>query len=308
MSKAIITAAITGSIHTPTMTPYLPITPDQIADDAVRAYEAGAAVAHIHVRNPETGQPSPELELFKKVLAKVKSKCDMVICTTTGGGLGMTPEQRVGVVSTYQPELASFNMGSMNFALFPLLERMKDFKFPWEKQYLEFTEDLIFPNTFKSMRIFSNIFNENRTKPELEVYDAGMVNNVAFMIERGLFKTPVYIQFVLGILGGMAATVENLVFLYESARRLIGEKNFVWSVCAAGRNEIPMCTHALLMGGNARVGLEDAMWVDRGVLAKSNAELVAKIVRIAKEFGIEPANPAEARKILGLKGLDRVGY
>jgi len=308
MSKAIITAAITGSIHTPTMTPYLPITPDQIADDAVRAYEAGAAVAHIHVRNPETGQPSPELELFKKVLAKVKSKCDMVICTTTGGGLGMTPEQRVGVVSTYQPELASFNMGSMNFALFPLLERMKDFKFPWEKQYLEFTEDLIFPNTFKSMRIFSNIFNENRTKPELEVYDAGMVNNVAFMIERGLFKTPVYIQFVLGILGGMAATVENLVFLYESARRLIGEKNFVWSVCAAGRNEIPMCTHALLMGGNARVGLEDAMWVDRGVLAKSNAELVAKIVRIAKEFGIEPATPAEARKILGLKGLDRVGY
>jgi len=308
MSKAIITAAITGSIHTPTMTPYLPITPDQIADDAVRAYEAGAAVAHIHVRNPETGQPSPELELFKKVLAKVKSKCDMVICTTTGGGLGMTPEQRVGVVSTYQPELASFNMGSMNFALFPLLERMKDFKFPWEKQYLEFTEDLIFPNTFKSMRIFSNIFNENRTKPELEVYDAGMVNNVAFMIERGLFKTPVYIQFVLGILGGMAATVENLVFLYESARRLIGEKNFVWSVCAAGRNEIPMCTHALLMGGNARVGLEDAMWVDRGVLAKSNAELVAKIVRIAKEFGIEPATPAEARKILGLKGLDKVGY
>jgi uncharacterized protein (DUF849 family) len=308
MSKAVITAAITGSIHTPTMTPYLPITPDQIADDAVRAYEAGAAVAHIHVRNPETGQPSPDLELFKKVLAKVKSKCEMIICTTTGGGLGMTPEQRLGVVSAYKPELASFNMGSMNFALFPLLERMKDFKFPWEKQYLEFTEDLIFPNTFKSMRIFSNMFKENGTKPELEVYDAGMVNNVAFMIERGLFKTPVYIQFVLGILGGMAATIENLVFLYESACRLIGEKNFVWSVCAAGRNEILMCTHALLMGGNARVGLEDAMWVDKGVLAKSNAELVAKIVRIAKEFGIEPATPAEARKILGLKGLNKVGY
>jgi len=308
MSKAVFTAAITGSIHTPTMSPYLPITPDQIADDAVRAYEAGAAVAHLHMRNPETGQPSPDLELFKKVLTKVKSKCDMIICTTTGGGLGMTPEQRVGVVSTYKPELASFNMGSMNFALFPLLERMKDFKFPWEKQYLEFTEDLIFPNTFKSMRIFSNIFNESGTKPELEVYDAGMVNNVAFMIERGLFKTPVYIQFVLGILGGMAATVENLVFLYESACRLIGEKNFVWSVCAAGRNEIPMCTHALLMGGNARVGLEDALWLEKGVLAKSNAELVAKIVRIAKEFGIEPATPAEARKMLGLKGLDKVGY
>jgi len=308
MSKAIFTAAITGSIHTPTMSPHLPITPDQIADNAIQACGAGAAAVHIHVRNPETGQPSPDLELFKKVLTKVKSKCDVIVCTTTGGGLGMTPEQRVGVVSTLKPELASCNMGSMNFALFPLLEKMKDFKFPWEKQYLEFTEDLIFPNTFKSIRVFLNMFNENGTKPELEVYDAGMVNNTAFMIERGLLKTPVYIQFVLGILGGMAATVENLVFLYESARRLIGEKNFVWSVCAAGRNEIPMCTHALLMGGNARVGMEDALWLDKGVLAKSNAELVAKIVRIAKEFGIESATPAEARKILGLKGLDKVGF
>ena len=308
MSKAIFTAAITGSIHTPTMSPYLPITPDQIADNAIQACGAGAAAVHIHVRNPETGQPSPDLELFKKVLTKVKSKCDVIVCTTTGGGLGMTPEQRVGVVSTLKPELASCNMGSMNFALFPLLEKMKDFKFPWEKQYLEFTEDLIFPNTFKSIRVFLNIFNENGTKPELEVYDAGMINNTAFMIERGLLKTPVYIQFVLGILGGMGATVENLVFLYESARRLIGEKNFVWSVCAAGRNEIPMCTHALLMGGNARVGMEDALWLDKGVLAKSNAELVAKMVRIAKEFGIEPATPAEARKILGLKGPEKVNF
>ncbi|MGD0625113.1 MAG: 3-keto-5-aminohexanoate cleavage protein, partial [Thermodesulfobacteriota bacterium] len=288
MSKALFTAAITGSIHTPTMSPYLPITPEQIADNAIQACEAGAAAVHIHVRNPETGQPSPDLELFKKVLTRVKSKCDVIVCPSTGGGLGMTPEQRVAVVSTFKPELASCNMGSMNFALFPLLEKMKDFKFPWEKQYLESTEDLIFPNTFKSIRIFLNIFNENGTKPELEVYDAGMISNAAFMIGRGLLKTPVYIQFVLGILGGMAATIENLVFLYESACRQIGERNFVWSVCAAGRNEIPMCTHALLMGGNARVGMEDALWLDKGVLAKSNAELVAKIIRIAKEFGIEP--------------------
>jgi uncharacterized protein (DUF849 family) len=308
MSKAVFTAAITGSIHTPTMSPYLPITPDQIADNAFQAYEAGAAVVHIHVRNPETGQPSPDLELFKKVLTKVKSKCDVIVCPTTGGALGMTAEHRVAVVSTFKPELASCNMGSMNFALFPLLERMKDFKFPWEKQYLEFTEDLIFTNTFKSMRIFLNIFNENGTKPELEVYDAGMINNAAFMIGRGLLKTPVYIQFVLGILGGMAATIENLIFLYESACRQIGEKNFVWSVCAAGRKEIPMCMHALLMGGNARVGLEDALWLEKGVLAKNNAELVSKMVRIAKEFGIEPATPAEARKMLELKGLDNVGY
>ena len=308
MSKAIITAAITGSIHTPTMSPYLPITPDQIADNAIQAWEAGAAVAHIHVRNPETGQPSPDMELFRQVLTKVKSKCDMIICTTTGGGLGMTPEQRVGVVSTFKPELASFNMGSMNFDLFPLLERMKEFKFPWEKQYLEFTEDLIFPNTFKSMRIFLNIFNENQTKPELEVYDAGMINNVAFFIENGLLKIPVYIQFVLGILGGMAATVQNLVLLYESACRQIGEKNFVWSVCAAGINQMPMCTTALLMGGNARVGMEDALRVSKGVLAKNNGELVEKIVRIAREFGVEPATPAEVRQMLGLKGIDKVAY
>ncbi len=302
MSKAIITAAITGSIHTPTMSPYLPITPEQIADSAIQAYEAGAAVAHIHVRNPETGQPSPNLDLFKTVLSRVKSKCDMIICTTTGGGLSMTPEQRVAVVSTFKPELASCNMGSMNFALFPILERTKDFKFSWEKQYLESTEDLIFTNTFKSMRIFLNIFNENETKPELEVYDAGMVNNVAFMIQSGLLKTPVYLQFVLGILGGMAATMQNLIFLYDSACRQIGEKNFVWSVCAAGIHQMPMGTMALLMGGNARVGLEDALRVSKGVLAKNNAELVEKIGRIAREFGIEPATPAEARQMLGFRG------
>ena len=308
MSKAVFTAAITGSIHTPTMSPYLPITPDQIADNAIQAYEAGVSVAHIHVRNPENGQPSPEMELFKKVLTKVKSKCDMILCTTTGGGFGMTPEQRLNVVSTFKPELASCNMGSMNFALFPLLEKIKDFKFPWDKQYLEMTEDLIFPNTFKSLRIFLTTFNENQTKPELEIYDTGMINNAVFLIERGLLRTPVYIQFVLGILGGLPATVENLVFLYETARKTIGEKNFVWSVCAAGRNQMPMCTHALLMGGNARVGLEDALSLERGVPAKNNAELSTKIIRIAKEFDIEPATPAEARKILGLKGLDKVGF
>lgn len=308
MSKAIITAAITGSIHTPTMSPYLPITPDQIAEDAIQAREAGAAVAHIHVRNPETGQPSADLEIFQKVLTKVKSKCDIILCPTTGGGLGMTPEQRVAVVSTCKPELASCNMGSMNFALFPLLEKMKDFKLPWEKQYLEMSEDYIFPNTFKSLRIFLNIFRESGTKPELEIYDAGMLNNTAFLIQRGLLKTPVYIQFVLGILGGMAATVQNLVFLYESACRMIGEKNFIWSCCAAGRSQMPMVTHALLMGGNGRVGMEDALSIGKGLLAQNNADLVAKIVGIAREFGIEPATPAEARQMLNLKGPGEVAY
>ncbi len=308
MSKAIFTAALTGSIHTPTMSPYLPVTPDQLAEEAVRAYEAGAAVAHVHVRNPQTGQPIPDTELFRQVLTKVKSRCEIILCPTTGGGLGMTPEQRLTVVSALKPELASCNMGSMNFALFPLLDKMKEFKFPWEKQYLEFSEDAIFPNTFKSLRIFLKTFRETGTKPELEVYDAGMINNIAVMIERGHLKTPVYIQFVLGILGGMTATVENLVFLHDSALRTIGGEDFVWSVCAAGRFQMPLITHSLLMGGYARVGLEDALMISRGALAKSNAEQIEKAIRIGREFGIDPATPAEARKMLGLKGLDKVGF
>jgi len=306
MSKAIITAAITGSIHTPSMTPYLPITPKQIADEAVRAYEAGAAVAHIHVRDPETGMPSPSLELFREVLTEVKSRCNMIICTTTGGGLGMTTEQRVAVVREFKPELASFNFGSMNFALFPILQKIKEWKYPWEPQYLGMTEDFIFPNTFKTLREFCQYFKEAQTKPEIEIYDVGMINNLAFMIQAGHIEKPVYLQFVMGILGGIPATVENLVFLYKTAKDLIGD--FKWSVCAAGRNQMPMCTTALIMGGNARVGLEDSLYVEKGRMAKSNAEQVEKIVRIARELGIEPATPDEARQILGLKGLDKVAY
>ncbi len=306
MSKAIITAAITGSIHTPSMTPYLPITPKQIADEAVRAYEAGAAVAHIHVRDPETGMPSPSLELFREVLTEVKSRCNMIICTTTGGGLGMTAEQRVAVVREFKPELASFNFGSMNFGLFPILQKIKEWKYAWEPQYLGMTEDLIFPNTFKTLREFCQYFKEAQTKPEIEIYDVGMINNLAFMIQAGHIEKPVYLQFVMGILGGIPATVENLVFLYKTAKEMIGD--FKWSVCAAGRNQMPMCTTALIMGGNARVGLEDSLYVEKGRMAKSNAEQVAKIVRIARELGIEPATPDEARQILGLKGLDKVAY
>jgi len=306
MSKAIITAAITGSIHTPSMTPYLPITPKQIADEAVRAYEAGAAVAHIHVRDPETGMPSPSLDLFREVLTEVKSRCNMIICTTTGGGLGMTTEQRVAVVREFKPELASFNFGSMNFALILMLQKIKEWKYPWEPQYLGMTEDFIFPNTFKTLREFCQYFKEAQTKPEIEIYDVGMINNLAFMIQAGHIEKPVYLQFVMGILGGIPATVENLVFLYRTAKDLIGD--FKWSVCAAGRNQMPMCTTALIMGGNARVGLEDSLYVEKGRMAKSNAEQVEKIVRIARELGIEPATPDEARQILGLKGLDKVAY
>ncbi|NVM25497.1 MAG: 3-keto-5-aminohexanoate cleavage protein [Desulfobacterales bacterium] len=306
MEKKIITAAITGSIHTPSMTPYLPITPKQIADEAVRAWEAGAAVAHIHVRDPETGRPSPSMDIFREVITEVKARCEMVLCLTTGGGMGMTAEQRVAVVPTFKPELASFNFGSLNFALFPVMSQYKEFKFPWESQHLSMTEDFIFPNTFKTLREFSEFFKENETKPELEIYDTGMLNNLAFMIEQGHLKKPVYLQFVMGILGGIPATMENLMFLYKTAQETIGD--FVWSVCAAGRHQMKMCSMSLLMGGNVRVGLEDSLYVEKGRMAKSNTEQVEKIVRIAREFGLEPATPNEAREILGLKELDKVNF
>jgi uncharacterized protein (DUF849 family) len=304
--KVIITAAITGSIHTPTMSPYLPITPKEIADEAVRAYEAGAAVCHVHARDPETGRPSPDLSLFKEIITSIKSRCNVVICISTGGGAGMTVEQRVAPVKLYKPELASFNAGSINFALFPLISRYKEWKFEWEKERLAMSEDSIFSNTFKSMREYCAIFNETGTKPEFEIYDAGMVNNVAFMIQAGYTKKPVYIQFVMGVLGGITPSSENLLFLVDYAHRQIGD--FLFSVCVAGRAQFSIGTQSLLIGGNCRVGLEDNLYLEKGVMAKSNAEQVTKMVRIAKEFGIEAATPDEARKILGLKGIDKVNY
>jgi uncharacterized protein (DUF849 family) len=304
--KAVITAAITGSIHTPTMSDYLPITPDQIVDAAVGAYEAGAAVCHIHARNPETGVPVPDVNLMKEIITKIKSRCNIVICITTGGGLGMTTEQRVAPVTLYKPELASFNAGSINFALFPVIPRYKEWKFEWEKQYLGMTEDFIFANTFKSMKEYCAKFNETGTKPEFEIYDSGMVNNVAFMIQAGYIKKPVYIQFVMGVLGGITPSPENLMFLVDYANKVIGD--FEFSVCVAGRAQFPICTQSLLIGGNVRVGLEDNVYLEKGRMAKSNAEQVAKIARIARELGIEPATPDEARKILHLKGFDKVNF
>ena len=304
--KAVITAAITGSIHTPTMSDYLPITPKQIADEAVRACEAGAAVCHVHARNPETGMPVPDLNLMKEIITGIKSRCNMVVCITTGGGFGMTIEQRVAPVDLYKPELASFNAGSINFALFPVIPRFKEWKFEWEKQYLGYTEDFIFPNTFKSMREYCAKFSETGTKPEFEIYDSGMVNNVAFLIQAGYVKKPVYIQFVMGVLGGITPSSENLLFLVDYAKKLIGD--FEFSVCVAGRAQFPICTQSLLIGGNVRVGLEDNLYLEKGRMAKSNAEQVAKIVRIAGELGIDPATPDEARSILGLKGIDKVNF
>ena len=288
------------------MSDYLPITPDEIANEAIRSYEAGAAVVHIHVRDPENGKPSSDKALYGEVLSKIKEKTDLVVCITTGGGLGQSTDERVIGVRSFRPELASLNGGSINFALFNALDSFKDFKYDWEPEYLAMTEDFIFPNTFKTLREFNVIFNAEGTKPEFEIYDVGMINNIAFLIKKGLIKTPVYLQFVMGILGGIPASMENLQFLKSSADNLIDD--FEWSVCAAGKDQFKMCTAALLMGGNARVGLEDNLYLEKGVKAKSSGEQVEKIIRIAKELGSEPASPAEARQILKLKGLDQVGF
>ena len=290
--KAVVTAAITGGIHTPSMSKYLPITPQEIADEAVRAYDAGAAVVHIHVRDPETGQPSPDLNLFRETITSVKSRCNVVICITTGGGVGMSLEERLSPVTAFKPELASFNAGSGNFGLFQAAERF-NFKFDWERQFLAMTEDFVFMNSFKSMIAFSRTFNEKETKPEFEVYDSAMINNIAFLVDNGYVQRPLYIQFVMGLLGGITASSENLIFLVDYARKIIGD--FEFSVCAAGKAQFPICTQSLLIGGNVRVGMEDNLFLDKGVLAKSNGEQVAKIVRIARELGIEPATPDEAR-------------
>ncbi|MBT8342556.1 MAG: 3-keto-5-aminohexanoate cleavage protein [Desulfatitalea sp.] len=306
MRKAIITAALTGSIHTPSMSPYLPVTASQLIDEILAVHDAGGAVAHLHVRDQQTGLPNADQDTYMEIASTVKKHCDIILCTTTGGRLGEPVEKRGRVATTLKPELASLNAGSLNFALFHIADKIKEYKFDWEKSYLEGTEDFIFPNTFKTMRQFLETFDASETKPEFEIYDMGMINNLAYLIKAGIAKKPVYLQFVLGILGGMPATPESLVYLVDTARRQIGD--FQFSVCAAGSMQFPMCTQSLIMGGNARVGLEDNLYLEKGVLAKSNADQVKKIIRIANELGISPATPDDARQILGLKGLSQVSF
>lgn len=306
MEKRIITAAITGGLHTPTMSPYLPITPKQIAQEAVRAWDAGAAVVHIHVRDPETGRASYSLELFREVIDDVKLRCNVVISITTGGSPGMNTEQRIAAIPAFKPEIGSLNFGSLNFSLVPVLSLFKEWKFSWEPEFFANTDDNIFSNSFKTLREFCKAFRESGTKPELEIYDLGMINNVVYMIQQGHLEKPVYLQFVLGALGGIPATMENLMYMVRTARDAISD--FVWSVCAGGRHQMRMGMTGLLMGGNARVGLEDNLYLEKGRPAKSNAEQVEKIVRMAREIGIEPATPDEARQLLGLKGQDKMSF
>jgi uncharacterized protein (DUF849 family) len=301
-NKRVVTCALTGSIQIPTMSEYLPITPDQLAQNAINAANAGAAVVHIHARDPKTGQPSSDLNLFEEILTKIRAKNkDLIICLTTGGGLGMTVEQRASVVPRFKPELASCNLGSMNWGVFAIAEKFKEFKHPWEPAMLEMCKGFVFQNTFADLFKLTAIMAENGTKPELEVYDVGHLYNCQYLIQAGYLKPPVYLQFVTGILGGIGSTTYDLINLSQTADRVIGKGNYVWSAFGAGRAEYPICTQSLFLGGNVRVGMEDNLHVKKGVPAKSNGDLVEKMVRIMSEFDFEPATPDEAREMLGLK-------
>lgn len=311
MDKLIITAALTGNITLPTQTPYLPLTPQQIIEDAVRAAKAGAASVHIHGRDPETAKPTTEPTVYREIAAGIKARSDVIVCITTGGTADMTPAQRAQVVPHLKPELATFNMGSINFSIHPIAERYKDedYKFPWEKDFALNTKDFIFRNTFGDIEKLCQIMKENNTKPEFEIYDVGHLYNLHFLIRKGIIQAPVWLQFVTGILGGIGSAVEDILYLKQTADRLIGSQNYKWSVIGAGYPaEFHVATLSILIGGHARVGMEDNIFVEKRVLAKSNADLVEKVVRIARELGREIATPDEARKILDLKGRGQVNY
>jgi uncharacterized protein (DUF849 family) len=306
VNKVIITAAVTGATHTPSLSPYFPATPEQIIADAVKAHKAGAAVVHVHARNPEDGRPTPDLATMRNIVASIKNQCNAVICVTTGGSLLMSKEQRLAPAVELKPELASCNAGSVNFVFADMAAKLKNPKYDWEVPYLKGTYDLIFSNTFAGMEYYIETMNEHGIRPEFEIYDVGMVNNIAYFCKKGLVKQPVYLQFVMGILGGIPATVENLAYLVKTAREQIGD--FVWSCAAAGRAQFPLVTAALAMGGNGRVGLEDNVYLRPGVLAKSSAEQVIQIKEIAERLGLELATADEAREMLALKGIDAVNF
>jgi len=311
MEKLIITAALTGNITLPTQTPYLPITPQQIIDDAVRAADAGAASVHIHARDPKTARPTTEPAVYREIAAGIKARSNVIVCITTGGTAYMQPEERAQVVPALKPELATFNMGTINFSIHPIADRYKDedYKFPWEKEFAISKKDFMFKNTFGDIEKLMQMMNENNTKPELELYDVGHLYNLNFLVRRNVIKFPVWLQFVTGILGGIGANVDEVVHMKQTADRLLGGDNYIWSVIGAGYPaEFNLATLGMMMGGHARVGFEDNIFIGKGVLAKSNAELVEKVVRIARELGREIATPDEARKILDLKGKDKVNY
>jgi uncharacterized protein (DUF849 family) len=308
MAKIIISCAVTGAIHTPSMSEYLPITPEEIARSSIEAAEAGAAIIHLHARNPVDGSPTPDPAVFMQFLPTIKQSTDAVINITTGGGLTMTLDERLAAPLVAKPEMCSLNMGSMNFNISQAGNRIKDWKFPWEKPYLDGTDNFIFRNTFKDIEgIVEKLGKGHGTRFEFECYDIGHLYNLAYCLDRGIVEPPLFVQSIFGITGGIGAEPRNLLFAKETADRLFGDQ-YVWSVLAAGRHQMSFVTMAGINGGNVRVGLEDSLYIGKGQLAKTNAEQVAKIRRILEDLSLEIATPAEAREILHLKGGDRVGF
>ena len=307
-NKVIITCAMTGGIHVPTMSDYLPVTPEEIAQQSIDAANAGASILHLHARDPENGRPTSDPEIFNKFLPVIKDATNAVINITTGGGLQMTVDQRLEAPLKFKPEMCSLNMGSMNFALFPAASKLSNWKHEWEKPFLEASEDFIFRNTFGDVRKIVKILgDECGTKFEHECYDIGHLYNLAHFVDAGIIKPPFLIQSIFGVLGGIGPEMDNVIFMKQTADRLFGD-NFIWSVLAAGRFQIPFVTQAAMMGGNVRVGLEDSIYLGKGVLAKSNAEQVIKIKKILEELGMQIATPDDTRSILGLKGKDLVNF
>jgi len=305
--KTIITCAVTGSIHTPSMSPHLPVTAQEIAEAAIGAAEAGAAIIHLHARNPQEGRPDQSPEAFLPFLKVIKQRSNCIINITTGGAATMTIEERVRPAASFKPEVASLNMGSMNFGLYPMLQRFKSFKHGWERGYLEGSRERIFRNTFADIEYILTTCAENGTRFEIECYDIGHLYTLAHFAERGIVKPPFFVQSVFGILGGIGPHPEDVAHMRRTADRLFGS-DYRWSVLGAGRNQMPVAAIAVAMGGNVRVGLEDSLWIGPGQLATSNAEQVRKVRQIIEGLGLDIATPEDAREMLALKGGDKVGF
>ncbi len=308
MSKIIVTCAVTGGAHTPTMSDALPVTPEEISEQAIDAALAGAAILHLHARVPETGAPTGDPDVYAHFLPVIRQRTDAIVNITTGGSATMMLGDRLAAAIRFRPEMCSLNMGSMNFAFFPAAKRITRWKHDWEEAYVVNSDDYIFRNTFRDIATILETLGDAGTRFEHECYDVSHLYNLAHFVDRGLVRPPFFIQMIFGILGGIGPDLENLMFMKTTADRLFGRDEYQWSVLAAGRHQMPFLTQAALLGGHVRVGLEDSLFIERGVLATSNAQQVAKIVRILREMGHEPASPAEAREMLDLKGGDRVDF
>jgi uncharacterized protein (DUF849 family) len=307
--KVIITCAVTGSVHTPSMSPHLPLTPDEITAQSIEAAQAGAAILHLHARNPADGSPTPDPAVFAQFVPRIAAATDAVINITTGGSTRMTLQERLAYPLAARPEMCSLNMGSMNFSIHPAARRITEWRHAWEKPYVEGMEDLIFRNTFKDIRHILQVLGDaHGTRFEFECYDVGHLCNLAHFIDEGLVKPPLFIQSIYGVLGGIGPDPENLVLMRSTADRLFGRDNYRFSVLGAGRHQMPLLTMGAVMGGNVRVGLEDSLYLGRAQLARTCAEQVRKIRRILEELSLEIATPAEAREMLGLKGRDAVAF